>query len=445
VSHADSAKIAALKRKLVLEPQDGAARLELAEALFGEGDPARAAQTLTWRGASTRLDGNARRLLVQCLRRMGKLEEARHLLEEQGAAGADPAEVRSETGEVLDALAEELLARGRRDDALLQLETAQELAPARDRRLRIAKLLVDGRSRALAAAAVLDLLRDDAGGPAAVDLARALRLEGALLSAPELDSAPAALQRLRDELRRGALATAKRELALAPDELRGAAAFVLLKAEVLVQEGRPDRALDLLESAGVPHGERLLAAEKDPDRTIGVLGWNPLGGCVSPVQAVAVPGGGVLHFTGNVGPAGREAAELAYACVKARARELGLSTETVAARDLHLHYADTELAKDGSSAGLALALATAAALSERPLLPALAATGEITLHGEVRAIAGVHEKLVAATLARISVVLLPRRNLAEVRELPRAVHARVRILPVDTLSEATRLAMEPRR
>jgi len=442
VTAADSAKVAALKRRIVLAPQDRAARLELAEALFGEGDPARAADILRRGEGGGPLDGNARRLLVQCLRRLGRLSDAREVLDEQGKTAPDAADLRSERAEILDALAEQLLGQCREDDALLELETAQENAPTPTRRLQIASLLVRTRNNAPALAAILELLRDEPVDVAAMELARSLHLEGALLSAPELESVPPPLQAVRDELRRGATAAGKRQLALAP-ELRGTPAFVLLKAEVLVQEGRPDRALDLLESHAPGHRDRLLAAHAGSRGTIGALGWHPRGGCVSPVQAVAVPGRGELHFTGNVGPSGRETAHLAYACVKARAGELGLAHETVAARDLHLHFADTELAKDGASSGLALALAATSALSGRALLPAVAATGELTLHGEVRAIAGVHQKLVAAALARVSVVLLPRRNLQAVRELPRAVHARVRILPVDTLSEATRLALEP--
>ena len=90
---------------------------------------------------------------------------------------------------------------------------------------------------------------------------------------------------------------------------------------------------------------------------------------------------------------------------------------------------------------LALVLAGISALKRVPLMRALAATGEIALTGEVKAVAGVHEKLVAATLAGTATVLLPRRNLREARDLPALVPARVRLIFVDTISEAARVAL----
>src|SRR5438046_875426 len=94
-------------------------------------------------------------------------------------------------------------------------------------------------------------------------------------------------------------------------------------------------------------------------------GWPPTtptpptgGGGVSPLEAVAVAGSGQLHVSGNIGAASREAAQLAWSCLKHRARALQIGAR-VADHDLHLHFADTEIGKDGGSAGLALFLAAA--------------------------------------------------------------------------------------
>jgi len=379
------------------------------------------------------------------LRRTGDLAQAREVLEAQRAAGGDPAELATELSELCDLLADDFLAHARVDDALLELEAAQALASSTTRLLRIGELLVHARLPGPARDAALATLRSGVEKERAIALVKSLRLEGLLLSAPELEGCPPLLESVRELLRKGAAAAARRELALAPDALRATAAHAILKAETLVQEGRLDLAMDVLASRGIP--PRGLAPEPEVASVgrIGALGWHPNGGCVSPVQAVSVPGRGELHFTGNVGETGQQAARLAYACVKARRAALGLASDLVSARDLHLHFVDTELAKDGPSAGLALALAAASALSDRQVPPRLAATGELTLMGEVRAVGGIHEKLVAAALARFSTVLVPRRNLAEVRALPRSVHERLRILPVDTLFEAARTALEPRQ
>jgi len=187
---------------------------------------------------------------------------------------------------------------------------------------------------------------------------------------------------------------------------------------------------------------RTAEQEARPVGRIGALGWDPTGGTVSPIEAVAVPGKGELIFSGNVGPTGQEAAKVAYSCLKARAEELGVK-EPVLRHDLHLHFADTELAKDGPSAGLALVLAGLSALTRRPLRPFLAATGEVTLHGGVKPVGGLHEKLVAACLAGIRTVLVPRKNLLDTRNLPPEVTTRLGLVYVDSLREAVGAAFPP--
>lgn len=172
-----------------------------------------------------------------------------------------------------------------------------------------------------------------------------------------------------------------------------------------------------------------------PAPRIGVLGWNGRGGRVSPVEAVAVPGKGELVFTGNVGTSGREAAQVAFACAKAKVAELGLVS-----RDVHVHFSDTEIAKDGASSGLALCLAILSALRDEDLVPRVAATGEITPTGAVRPVAGLHEKLVAATLAGMTLVLVPRKNMLDLRALPAEVRRRTTIHGVDSVAEALELA-----
>ncbi len=175
---------------------------------------------------------------------------------------------------------------------------------------------------------------------------------------------------------------------------------------------------------------------------IGVLGWTPVGGAVSPLEAVAVVGKGELIFSGNVGPRGREAGLVALSCLKTRADELGIAP-LVASHDLHLHFTDTEMGKDGSSAGLALVLAGVSAYTHRALRPRLAATGEITIHGEVKPVGGIHEKVVAAHLAGVRTVLLPRRNLREGRALAAELVSKVEIVYVGNVAEAIARALLP--
>jgi ATP-dependent Lon protease len=94
------------------------------------------------------------------------------------------------------------------------------------------------------------------------------------------------------------------------------------------------------------------------------------------------------------------------------------------------------VAKDGPSAGLALLLAGVSAYQQKPLRAGLAATGEITILGDVKPVGGIHEKIVAAQLAGYRTVLLPRRNLKEARELPAEVADKIELVLVDSVSEA---------
>jgi ATP-dependent Lon protease len=233
-----------------------------------------------------------------------------------------------------------------------------------------------------------------------------------------------------------------------PDALEGL-------GDALVAEGRPEEAKTHYENAlktrpEVALAEKITALRHRPASDegqslvrIGALGWNATGGVVSLIEAAAVPGKGELIFTGNVGPSGQDAAKVAFSCLKARAESLGIA-DALARSDLHLHFVDTELAKDGPSAGLALALAGLSALSGKKVRPHLAATGEITLQGAVRPVGGLHEKISAAYLAGMKALLLPRKNLFDARRLPAEVVSRVEVFYVDSLTEAVAIALVPR-
>ncbi|XXF77707.1 tetratricopeptide repeat protein [Myxococcaceae bacterium GXIMD 01537] len=477
-----------LKRDVVLRPGDAQARHALAEALFTEGDFRAAAKHLERALAADPTHANARRLLARAYQRDGREASARELLEAAVRRFPDSAQVRDELSDYFAFL-------GRNDDALLYAEEAARLAPPDVPRLMaLAELYA---ACHLLDPAVEALRRACEGIPGDARLAERLaRLRrelsvstgtfshpGPVLLAEVLDAAPvraaveaAGLGAAVEPLRSGEPGAAKRLLVTAPAEARATPAFKLLRAELLLQEGDVARAEaayrealalplvalrlgDLLAATGREaearacfesmkdaEGRQLAArrlalvggrvAEGVPAYgRIGVLGGHPRGGCVSPLEALAVEGTGQLRVSGNIGPSIRESAEVAFTCLKARASFLGIASQ-VRGADLHLHCADTEQNKDGPSGGLALTLAGVAAFQRRPLLPRLAATGEITLTGEVRPVGGVHEKMVAACLAGISKVLYPRRNGRDVEALPPEVKRRLALVPVDTLNEA---------
>ncbi len=257
------------------------------------------------------------------------------------------------------------------------------------------------------------------------------------------------LHQLRGQFR-DAVDCYKKAILLQPDD---ANAYEDL-GDVLATLGEKEQAMKMYRGAVKRDPESRAAAKlrslEEPTPTaiddkprigrIGVLGWTPHGGAVSPLEAVAVIGHGNLIFSGNVGPTGREAGQVAFSCLKARSKELQIDA-LVGGFDLHLHFTDTEVGKEGASSGLALVLAGISAYTQRPLRARLAATGEITIYGEVKPVGGIHEKIVSAMHNGVRTVLLPRRNLREARDLPEEVRRSVELIYVDTVAEAVPRAL----
>ncbi len=426
-----------LKRRAILHPDDPAAAFALAEALLGSGEVAEARRIAEKALAAHPAHGNLVRLAVACCRREARTARAREVLDAAVKAAPDDAALRDERAAVLDE-------EGRPDDALLDREVADRLAPGDEGRL--AQVAAGYARRGLASRALLVLAR--LGTPDAARLAASLRaqypgaVEGLVeRAAAALPSGPSALSDAVERLRRDDAALARRALARASDAERATGAHALLRAELLRRDGRDAEAAVALARAGIaepPLGGPV--PEHAAVGRIGALGWAPGSGCVSPIEAVAVEGEGRLAFSGNVGAVGREAGEVAWTCLRAVAARVGLA-EALRGKDLHLHFVDTEIAKDGPSAGIALWLAGASALSGRPLRGRLAATGELTLHGDVKPVGGLHEKLVAARLAGVTRVLAPRANRRELEALPAEVTRVVEVVQVDDAAAALREAL----
>jgi ATP-dependent Lon protease len=150
------------------------------------------------------------------------------------------------------------------------------------------------------------------------------------------------------------------------------------------------------------------------------LAWTPVGGDVLFVEATAMPGSGRLTITGQLGDVMRESAEAATSYVRAHAREHapGLPEDWFAHHDLHLHVPAGAIPKDGPSAGVTMATALLSLVTGRPVRPDVAMTGELTLTGQVLPIGGLKEKALAAQRAGIPRVIAPRRNQADLEDLP---------------------------
>ncbi|WBY01624.1 endopeptidase La [Ramlibacter tataouinensis] len=172
------------------------------------------------------------------------------------------------------------------------------------------------------------------------------------------------------------------------------------------------------------------------------LAWTEVGGDLLTIEAALMPGKGNVLRTGSLGDVMKESVEAARTVVRSRARRLGVSDEVFEKKDLHIHVPDGATPKDGPSAGAAMTTALVSALTGIPVRADVAMTGEITLRGEVTAIGGLKEKLLAALRGGIRTVLIPEENAKDLQEIPENVKNGLEIVPVKWIDKVLEVALE---
>lgn len=173
------------------------------------------------------------------------------------------------------------------------------------------------------------------------------------------------------------------------------------------------------------------------------LAWTPNGGDILNIESLRMPGNKGLTITGNLGDVMKESAQMALSLIRSRADQLGIEADFFEKSDIHIHVPAGAIPKDGPSAGITMTTALASLLTDRPVRPQLAMTGEISLRGRVMPIGGVKEKVLAAQRAGITRVILPKRNEKDLAELPDAVRAGMQFDCVETIDEVLDRALEP--
>ncbi len=172
------------------------------------------------------------------------------------------------------------------------------------------------------------------------------------------------------------------------------------------------------------------------------LAWTEVGGDLLTIESTMMPGKGVIIRTGSLGDVMKESVEAARSVVRSRARRLGIKDEMFEKRDVHIHVPDGATPKDGPSAGAAMATAFVSALTNIPVKAGVAMTGEITLRGEVTAIGGLKEKLLAAHRGGIKTVLIPEENVKDLQDIPENVKNHLEIVPVRWIDQVLEFALE---
>jgi ATP-dependent Lon protease len=217
-------------------------------------------------------------------------------------------------------------------------------------------------------------------------------------------------------------------------------------ARQVLKEGRDKEivvaAKDVPRFLGVP---KYTVGKKEEHDEIGLatgLAVTAFGGDLLVSEVSVVPGKGKLLITGKLGDVMQESAQAAMSYVRSRATMLGLEPDFYSKIDVHIHFPEGAIPKDGPSAGITMATSLASALIKVPVRKDVAMTGEITLRGRVLAIGGLKEKLLAAHRGGISTVIVPKENRKDIREVPRRVLKSLRIVLVEHMDQVLREALE---
>ena len=181
-----------------------------------------------------------------------------------------------------------------------------------------------------------------------------------------------------------------------------------------------------------PYGEDT-RSKTDQVGVVNGLAWTEVGGELLEVEAGVMDGTGKLELTGNLGQVMQESVKAAYTCLRSRARELGIAPDFYKTKDIHVHFPEGAVPKDGPSAGIAITTAMLSALTGRAVRHDVAMTGEVTLRGRVLPIGGLREKTMAAKRNGITTVIIPKENEKDLADIDPAVRAALRFVTAETV------------
>ena len=172
------------------------------------------------------------------------------------------------------------------------------------------------------------------------------------------------------------------------------------------------------------------------------LAWTQVGGDLLTIETTSVPGKGKMTSTGSLGDVMQESIKAAMTVVRSRAQKLRINEDFYEKRDIHVHVPEGATPKDGPSAGIAMCTALVSSLTGNPVKCDVAMTGEITLRGEVLAIGGLKEKLLAAHRGGIKTVVIPKDNERDLEEIPENVKKDLSIHPVKWIDDVLDIALQ---
>jgi len=199
---------------------------------------------------------------------------------------------------------------------------------------------------------------------------------------------------------------------------------------------------NLEEYLGVYHFDYGKAEEADQVGQVTGLAWTEVGGELLTIETATMSGKGKASYTGKLGDVMQESIQAATTVVRSRAEEWGIADDYMQNHDIHIHVPEGATPKDGPSAGIGMCTSIVSAITGIPVKANVAMTGEITLRGEVLPIGGLKEKLLAAHRGGITVALIPKDNVKDLKEIPDNIKEGLEIIPVQWISEVLEVALQ---
>ena len=184
--------------------------------------------------------------------------------------------------------------------------------------------------------------------------------------------------------------------------------------------------------------------ELESENKIGIatgLAWTEYGGEILKIETVNMPGKGKMQITGKLGDVMQESVKAAKSYVRSKSLEYGIIPPVFEKNDFHIHVPEGATPKDGPSAGIAMVTSIVSSITKIPVNREIAMTGEVTLTGQVLAIGGLKEKLLAAHRAGIKQVLIPKDNEKDLVDIPQKVKEDIKITPVEIVDEVLKISL----
>jgi len=192
---------------------------------------------------------------------------------------------------------------------------------------------------------------------------------------------------------------------------------------------------------GPPQFYNLEAERRNEVGVATAVAWTEYGGEIMPVEVLLMEGKGGLQITGQIGNVMQESAQAALSYLKSRAEDFNLRMSIFEKVDIHIHIPEGSVPKDGPSAGITICTALVSAFTGREVLKDVGMTGEITLRGRILPVGGIREKVLAAHRAGLKTVILPKRNMKDLIDVPKKARDELKIIPVEEMDQVLQIAL----